>query len=86
MFIRTPVVIQGRLELTEANLMHFKWEVTRTHTEPNVIHFKWGSRVNRHSQIIYDDLASLPFFFNSFWFTIVLLRQRERVTFLSAHV
>ena len=28
--IRTPVLIQGRLERTETNLMHFKWEVTNT--------------------------------------------------------
>ena len=26
--IRTPILIQGRLERTETNLMHFKWKVT----------------------------------------------------------
>jgi len=26
--IRTPMVIQGRLERAEINLMHFKWEMT----------------------------------------------------------
>jgi len=34
--IRTPTLIQGRLEITETNLMHFKWEATRTHrNQPN---------------------------------------------------
>ena len=36
-----PMLIQGRLERTETNLMHIKCEVTSTHT--NHIHFKWGS-------------------------------------------
>jgi len=26
--IRTPVLIKGRLERTEINLMHFKWKVS----------------------------------------------------------
>ena len=26
--IRTPMLIKGRLERTETNLMHFKWEET----------------------------------------------------------
>jgi len=26
--IRTPMLIQGRLQRTVTNLMHFKWEVT----------------------------------------------------------
>jgi len=40
-FIRTPMLIQGRLERTETNLMHFKWDVTCMET--NLIHFKCGS-------------------------------------------
>ena len=34
--IRTPMLIQGRLERTETNLMQFKWEVTWTYgNQPN---------------------------------------------------
>jgi len=34
--IRTPLLIQERLERTEINLMHYKWEVTLTHgNQPN---------------------------------------------------
>jgi len=34
--IRTPMLIQGRLERTETNRMHFKWEVTWSHgNQPN---------------------------------------------------
>ena len=34
--IRTPMLIWGRLELTETNLTHFNWEVTWTHgNQPN---------------------------------------------------
>jgi len=29
--IRTPMLIQGKLERTETNRMHFKWEATWTH-------------------------------------------------------
>ena len=35
-YIRTPMLIQGSLERTETNLMHFKWEVNGTHrNQPN---------------------------------------------------
>jgi len=36
--IRTPVLMQGRLERTETNLIHFKWEVTWTPgNQPNTL-------------------------------------------------
>jgi len=36
--IRTPRLIQGRLEGTETNLMHIRWEVTWTHrNQPNIL-------------------------------------------------
>jgi len=42
--IRTPMLIQGKLERTESLLiMHFQWEVSLEHMETNLIHFKWGS-------------------------------------------
>jgi len=42
--MHTPIVIQGRLERTETNLMHIKWEVTWTHgKQPNT--FSMGQRV-----------------------------------------
>jgi len=42
-----PVLKQGRLERTETNLMHFKWEVTWTHG--NQLNTFWmGRRVNSH--------------------------------------
>jgi len=52
--IRTPMLIQGRLERTETNLMHIKREqVTWTHgNQPNT--FWMGPRVNSH--IVYFSL------------------------------
>jgi len=45
--IRTPMLIQGRFERRETNLMHFQWEVTWRHgNQPYILqpkHFKWNN-------------------------------------------
>ena len=43
--IRMPMLIQGRLESTVTNIMHFEWEVTRTHgDQPNGAACGWSLR------------------------------------------
>jgi len=46
--IRTPMLIPGRFERTETNLMHFKWEVTNSR-KLNTF-YMWQS-VNRHLEL-----------------------------------
>jgi len=47
--IRTPMLVQGRLERTETNLIHLKWEVTWTHgSQSNA--FEMRQRVYSHSR------------------------------------
>jgi len=55
------MLIQGKLERRETNLMHFKWEVTRTNgNQPNT--FYMGQCVNSH----FDKITkSLPDNLNS---------------------
>ena len=48
------MLIQGKLERTETNLMHFKWEVTWTHgNQPYT--FSMGQRVNSHFEKFYTE-------------------------------
>jgi len=50
--IRTPILINGIIERTEINPMHFKWEMNWTHgNQPNT--FEMGQRVNSHFVFIY---------------------------------
>ena len=51
-FIRTPVLIQGRLDRAEINLTRFKWEVTGANVKP----FSMGQRVNIH----FERRSTLP--------------------------
>jgi len=46
--ICTPTLIQGKLERTETNLMHFMWEVTWTHRNRYSNTFLKGQLVNSH--------------------------------------
>jgi len=54
--IRTPMLIQGKLERKETNLMRFKWEVTLTHGNQHIT-FKMGQRVNSH--FVFNNYASI---------------------------